>query len=198
MSFKVLFVESDMDIVSGFKEEISDYADQFDIRYAGTREEALSLIDQLDFSKVITGLKIPRISQGYYFLSEIVNKKIEGQHIIIIVDKIDVMVKSSIHAMEIANLFSKTELTGVVQILLASAGLTASGDQKKSETFAGGKINLENIKTSLNIVMGPVGDIIFKDVCNRWTNQNNPQELINLIKTEIKDTNKIGLFLENL
>ncbi|MBW2364202.1 MAG: hypothetical protein JRF25_03795 [Deltaproteobacteria bacterium] len=76
--------------------------------------------------------------------------------------------------MEIENLFSKTELTGVVQTLLASTGLAAPGDQKNPEYFAGAKINLDNIKTSLNIVMGPVDDMIFKDVCHRWGNQNNP------------------------
>jgi len=74
VSFKVLFVEPDADIVSEFKDKISNYTDKFDITYTGSREEALPLLDQSDFGQVNTGLKIPRISHGYYFLSEIVKK----------------------------------------------------------------------------------------------------------------------------
>jgi hypothetical protein len=87
-------------------------------------------------------------------------------------------------------------MDGVVRSLVVSTGLVVSAKEEKVLQSDG--IDLDSIKTSLNMVMGPVGAMIFEDVYNRWRDQDNPRELINLIKTEIKDHKKIDLFMENI
>jgi hypothetical protein len=57
---------------------------------------------------------------------------------------------------------------------------------------------LEKIKTVLNNVMGPVGKMIFTDVVGRWQDHDDLSELLQLIKTEINDQEKIDLFQEHL
>ena len=57
---------------------------------------------------------------------------------------------------------------------------------------------MDMIKTSLNLVMGPVGNMIFIDATTKVANPNDLNSLINTIGNEIGDKKKTALFRTHL
>jgi hypothetical protein len=96
------------------------------------------------------------------------------------------------------HIYSATDLEGVVGALNKAAGITSSMSENVQDDITDANYDLEKIKTVLNYVMGPVGNMIFKDVVRRWQDHNDLNELFSLIKNEIKDQNIIDQFIENL
>lgn len=198
MYVKVLFVKSEMNIINRFKDMIASYKNVFDVSYAGSAKDAISHLEQKPFDNIVTGLEIPKLSEGFLFLSRVREKKIRGSQIIVIANDITQSLKQSMDSMGIVNLFKKADLDNVLRLLLRLNNIDTASGKNNQDGGSITRIDMEKVKKSLNHVMGPVGSIIFDDVNSRWKNQNNPQELIELIKSEIGEHRKFQLFMENI
>ncbi len=191
---KILIVKSDTYSASTVKDLLTAHSNVFDCTLVDNRKEAATAIKQQTFAQVITALKIPRITDGYVFLAQLADKHINSNNIIVVVDENTDSVITSIKASGVEHIFPASNLDGVVKVLVEASGTVSSGHKKIKDTFADVNYDLEKIKTVLNYVMGPVGNMIFADVVGRWHDHNNLVELFDLIKIEINDPEKIALF----
>ena len=198
MSFRVLVVKSEIYLASELEDLLSDYSKAFDFTFVENRKEAVTILKQESFDRVVTALQIPRISDGYLFLSQLVDKHLKSENIIVVVDEKTDNVITSINSRGVVHIYSATSLESVVKVLVKAVGTTSSVNKKMQGSIAAVNYDLEKVKTELNYVMGPVGNMIFTDVVNRWQDHNNLSELLNLIQIEINDKEKIELFRDRL
>ncbi len=197
MSRRILVVKSEVYSYSKLKGLLSPYRHALDFTFAENRKEASEVLKGASFDKVVTALKIPRLSDGYLFLAQLTEKYFKSESIVVVVDEKTDNVITSLNSRGIVHIHSVTDLEGVVGVLNKETGITSSGDENVQDVINANS-DLEKVKTILNYVMGPVGNMIFKDVVRRWQNHNDMNELFTLIKNEIKDQNKIDQFIENL
>ncbi|WP_167496515.1 hypothetical protein [Desulfopila sp. IMCC35006] len=195
---KILIVKSDTYSASALKDLLTAHHNVFDCTLVDNRKEATTALQQQAYTQVVTALKIPRISDGYVLLSQLADKHIQSNNIIVIVDEKTDSVVASINSRGVEHIFPAKNLDGVVKILVATAGAAPSGHKKNQADIADVTYDLEKVKSVLNYVMGPVGNMIFADVIVRWHDHNNLNELLELIKTEINDPEKIALFQSHL
>lgn len=198
MPRRILIIKSETYLSSKLKDLLSDYIDTFDFTFVKNRKEAEAVLKQTPFDQVITALKIPRISDGYVFLAQIVDKHFKSEDIIVVVDEKTDNVITSINSRGIEHIYPATNLESIAKALVKRAGLTLHDSNNDQITPPGVNYDLEKVKTVLNYVMGPVGNLIFSDVVSRWNNHNDLNELLNLIQTEINDQDKIKLFHDSL
>lgn len=197
MSRRILVVKSEAYSFSKLKGLLSPYRHAFDFTFVENRKEASDALKGAPFDKVVTALKIPRLSDGYLFLAQITEKYIKSDGIIVIVDETTDNVITSLNSRGVVHIYSATGLEGVVGALNKANGVSSSMGENAQDDIITANYDLENIKTRLNYVMGPVGNMIFNDVVRRWQDHHDLNELFNLIKNEIKDQNKIDQFIEN-
>ena len=198
MPRRILIVKSETYLSSKLKDLLSDYIDTFDFTFVENRKEAGAVLKQTPFDQVVTALKIPRISDGYVFLAQIVDKHFKSEDIIVVVDEKTDNIIQSINSRGVEHIYPATNLQNIAKALVKRAGLTLHNSNNGQVTPPDVKYDLEKVKTVLNYVMGPVGNLIFSDVVSRWHDHNDLSELFNLIQTEIKDQDKIKLFHDNL
>ncbi len=197
MAYKILVVKAEQDFVSTLNALITGYSKDLDISFVAGRKEAMLELKGGVFDRIVTALKIPRISDGYLFLSHVV-KTFTHQRVIVVVDEINDEVMRSIHVLGVKQLFSASNAKGVLQAILEDSGLIAVERKSGTEDMDVGQVTLDKIKIALNWVMGPVGNMIFSDVVATVGNQNDFSRIINLISGEIGEEKKIALFREHL
>jgi hypothetical protein len=197
MAYKVLVVKAEQDFASALNTLITGYGKNFALSFVAGRKEAMTQLQAGMFDRIVTGLKIPRISDGYLFLSYIA-KTFAHQKITVVVDEKSDEVMRSIKVLGIKQIFSASNVQEVLQSILEDSGLISV--QKKSEVqkIDVGHLNLDNIQNALNWVMGPVGNMIFSDVSATAENQGDFSTLIDLIAEEIGDEKKVALFRDHL
>jgi DNA-binding NtrC family response regulator len=196
MSCRVLVVTSEIDLASRLNKLLSDHKSSFEFTLVENRKEATAVLSQESFELVITSLKIPRITDGYLFLTQLVDTDINSKKVIVVDEKTDSVI-TSIKSRGVAHIYLANDLKIVKKALIEETGKTSSNDEVQ-ETITDATFDLEKIKTVLNNVMGPVGKMIFTDVVGRWQDHDDLSELLQLIKTEINDQEKIDLFQEHL
>jgi hypothetical protein len=86
----------------------------------------------------------------------------------------------------------------VLQSLLEDAGLGQRQSMVAARVGEGGDLSIDNIKTALSLVMGPVGNMIFNDIASRVGDSGDLQQLVSLIANEIGEEKKISLFQQHL
>lgn len=197
MAYKILVVKAEPEFVSTFNMLLAGYGKDLDISHAVGRKEAMVELQTGVFDRIITAVKIPRISDGYIFLSHIV-KTLSSPRIIVVVDEKSDEVERSIHKLGIKQLFPATNVKGVLQAILEDAGLKSVERPHQAQPFDLGLLTIERIKNSLNWVMGPVGKMIFDDVAKEAGNQNDLNTLVNLIVRDIGDEKKAAMFRDHL
>ncbi|MFH0780640.1 MAG: hypothetical protein V2B20_01645 [Pseudomonadota bacterium] len=197
MAYKVLVVKAEQDFASALNTLKTGYGKNFALSFVAGRKEAMTQLQTGMFDRIVTGLKIPRISDGYLFLSYIA-KTFAPQKITVVVDEKSDEVMRSIKVLGIKQIFSASNVQEVLQSILEDSGLISV--QKKSEVqkIDVGHLNLDKIQNALNWVMGPVGNMIFRDVSATAENQGDFSTLIDLIAEEIGDEKKVALFRDHL
>ena len=198
MPCRILVVKSETYSASKLEDLLAAYNNSFDLTFVENRQEAAAVLKQESFDKVVTALQIPRISDGYIFLAQLVANYIKSDSIIVVVDEKTDNVITSINSRGVVHIHPSTNLESVVNVLVKAVGITTSANSNTRSTIADVNYDLEKIKTELNYVMGPVGNMIFTDVVARWQDHNNLRELFNLIQIEINDQEKIDLFQDRL
>ena len=198
MAYRILVVKAEQDFVASLANLLSGYGDGFAVSIAVDRKEALNELQSGVFDRIVTSLKIPRISDGYLFLSHIV-KTLTEQKIIVVVDEKSEEVERSLHNLGIKQLFSVGNVKGVLQAVLEDAGMAR---QATPTAMAGtakvGDLSVERIQTALNKVMGPVGNMIFTDIASQVGDNKDLQRIVTLIAKEIGEEKKIALFHQHL
>lgn len=197
MAYRILVVKAEQEFVATLKSLIIGYKNDFDISFVAGRKEAMTELNAGVFDRIVTPLNIPRISDGYLFLTHIV-KTLTSKKVIVLVDGKSNEVERSINTLGIKHLFSASNVKGVFQALLEDAGLKTVQNAGESEPFDVGRLTVDMIKTSLNLVMGPVGNMIFIEAATKVANPNDIKSLINTIVNEIGDKKKIALFRTHL
>jgi DNA-binding NarL/FixJ family response regulator len=198
MLHRILVVKSESYWSSKFKDLLSNYNDTFDFTFVEDRKEAVAVLNKASFAQVITALKIPKLSDGYLFLAQIADKHFTSENIILVVDEKTDTLTSNLNSRGVVHLFPSKNLDKMLQFLVKANRKTSSVSDMIAGVTADMSHDLERVKTALNYVMGPVGNMIFKDVVRRWQDHNDLNELFNLIQLEIKDQDKIKLFHDNL
>ncbi|MGB3211146.1 MAG: hypothetical protein WBB19_10615 [Desulforhopalus sp.] len=198
MLHRVLLVKSDIYSDSKLMDLLSENISAFDFTIVKDRKEAGAVLKQKSFDQIVTALKIPRISDGYVFLAQIVDKYFKNESIVVVVDEKTENVVSSLNSRGVKHIYSADNLESVVAVLAKAIGITSSVSGTRQVGPAGEKHDLDKVKTVLNYVMGPVGNMIFSDVVHRWQDHNDLNELYILIQNEIQDDDKIKLFRESL
>ncbi|MCP4338121.1 MAG: hypothetical protein GY799_04375 [Desulfobulbaceae bacterium] len=198
MSCRVLIVTSEIHLTSKLEKLLSDHKSSFDFTLVENRKEAAAVLKQESFEQVVTALKIPRITDGYLLLAQLVDKHFDSKKIIVLVDEKTDNVVTSIKSRGVEHIYPANDLKSVVTSLIEAAGKTSSRNGHVQQTITETNYDLEKVKTVLNYVMGPVGNMIYTDVVGRWQDHNNLGELFNLIKTEINDQEKIEQFQAQL
>ncbi len=198
MPGRILVVASETYSSSKLRSLLSGYKSAFVFTFVENRKEASEALKKISFEKVVTALKIPRLSDGYVFIAQMAEKYFKSENIIVVVDEKSDNVITSLHSRGVKQIYSATDLEGLAKAIVNASG-TASSESKSVENItADVKFDLEKIKTVLNYIMGPVGNMIFKDVVRRWQDHADLNELLNLICDEIKDTEKIKQFNDSL
>ncbi len=198
MPSRILVVESETYSSSKLKSLLSEYQKAIEFIFVENRKEASEILKRISFEKVVTALKIPRLSDGYVFIAQMAEKYFQSENIIVVVDEKTDNVLTSLHSRGVAHIYSATELGNVVKAIVNSAGSSSAVNKNVETITVHENFDLDKIKTVLNYVMGPVGNMIFKDVARRWQDHDDLNELLNLIKDEINDPEKIKQFSDNL
>ena len=197
MAYRILVVKAEQEFVLAFNTLLAGYGKNLDISYAVGRKEAMIELKTGVFDRIITAVKIPRISDGYIFLSHIV-KTLSSPKIIVIVDEKSDEVERSIHNLGIKKLFSASNVRGVLQTILEDAGLKTTGQPIQTQPAELGQLTIDKIKNSLSWVMGPVGNMIYNDATAQISNKSDLNILVGLIVREIGDEKKAAMFRDHL
>ena len=197
MAYKILVVKAEQDFVSTLNALITGYSKDLDISFVAGRKEAMLELKNGVFDRIVTALKIPRISDGYLFLSHVV-KTFTHQRVIVVVDEINDEVMRSINVLGVKQLFSASNAKGILQTILEDSGLIVVEKKSSTKDLDVGQVSLDKIKIALNWVMGPVGNMIYSDAVASAGNQNDLSRIIDLIAGEIGEEKKIALFRDHL
>ncbi|MBU1566916.1 MAG: hypothetical protein KJ630_14990 [Proteobacteria bacterium] len=197
MAYKILVVKAEQEFVSTLNTLITSYNNDLSFSFVAGRKEAMLELQKGMYDRIVTALKIPRISDGYLFLSYIV-KTLTCPQIIVVVDEKNDEVMRSINVLGIKKLFSASNVKGVLQAILEDSGLIDVQTKSELKDLDVAHLSVDRIKNSLNWVMGPVGNMIYCDAAASLKNQNDLSTLINLISGEIGEEKKIALFRDHL
>jgi CheY-like chemotaxis protein len=197
MSMTILVVKPEAEFISRLTAMLSPYAATLSLHIVNSRKEALAALEKASFQQVVTSLKIPGVSDGYRFLSQIVNKIIEGKKIIALVDQKTDGVRSGIASFGLEHIYTADDLEGIVQIILQNSGL-ASPVVKHLESPLEISADEGQIRSALSQVMGPVGSLIYQNALKLWKNQEDSKELVRIIATEIGEEEQINQFYKLL
>ncbi|GEM_PF-5698237 len=198
MPRKVLIVTSDTHFITQLNKVLTPFETKIELTFINTRIEALEILKTATFDFIITAIKIPRVTDGYRFLSQIVDKTIKANKILILVDNNPDEVRKSVKTLGITLIFSILNIEEISKAIIRSSGISSSQDNKEALGLEKVTHDHEKIIIALNLVMGPVGRIIYKKAINAIQEQSNTDELIQSIAFEINDEEKIALFYENL
>jgi CheY-like chemotaxis protein len=197
MSMTILVVKPEAEFISRLTAMLSPYAATLSLHIVNSRKEALAALEKGSFQQVVTSLKIPGVSDGYRFLSQIVNKIIEGKKIIALVDQKTDRVRSGIASFGLEHIYTADDLEGIVQVILQNSGL-ASPVVKHLESPLEISAEEGQIRSALSQVMGPVGSLIYQNALKLWKNQEDSKELVRIIATEIGEEEQINQFYKLL
>ena len=185
-------VQSETDYHARFAELHSPYQETLDVTFASNRKEAIDVLGANPFDRVVTALKIPRISDGYLLLSHIL-KGIGRDKVIVLADEKSEEVERSINMLGVGLVHSTSNIKGLLQILLEAAGIVPSEPEhlkaRSPITVASG-LDLDTVNAALGLVMGPVGAMILEEATDQWQDRENIGELLGLIETEIAEMGK--------
>jgi DNA-binding NtrC family response regulator len=113
MSCRVLVVTSEIDLASRLNKLLSDHKSSFEFTLVENRKEATAVLSQESFELVITSLKIPRITDGYLFLTRLVDTEINSKKVIVVVDEKTDSVITSIKSRGVAHIYLVNDLKSV-------------------------------------------------------------------------------------
>ncbi len=198
MPRRILIVKSETYSFSKLKHLLSGYTGAYDFTFVENRQEAQAELKKTSFDKVITALKVPRLSDGYLFIAQITDKYFASDSIIVIVDEKTENLTTSLKSRGVVHIYSAANLVNAVNVLVQGNNQTSPESGSVPNIPADVEYDLEKVKTVLNYVMGPVGNMIFNDVVGRWQDHDDFNELLNLIRIEIKDEDRIELFQDKL
>jgi len=197
MAYKILVVKAEQDLVAALSDRLSDFGDGFTVSSVTDRREAMNELKSGVFDRIVTALKIPRISDGYLLLSHIV-KNFSSHKVIVVVDEKSEEVERGLRNFGIKKLFSAGNVKGVLQALLEEVGMMRQPVPAGNSGGESGNLSVERIRNALNWVMGPVGGMIFADIAARAGGSADLQRLVSLIADEIGEEKKITLFHQHL
>jgi len=199
MSAKILVVTPEMDFCKQLQTAINERRENMELSFVPGRQEALQRLRQHTFDRVITGLKIPRVSDGYLFLTHL-TKTVTEEKIIVISEDPNPELQRSIGGLGIEALLYMNDIPRILSGLLKSATKTA--DDAKTEGLtqatAAGNYDAAKIMATINWVMGPVGKMIYDDAMEELADKNDLDQLLARIAEEIDDPSKIELFYNKL
>lgn len=191
MTSAVLLVASDTEFLSRLTAALKPYSPRLTADLAQDRTEAMALLADIEFDKLVTCLEIPRIMDGYRFLSAICNRKIAADRIVVITKQETVR---DLDFLGIKNVFPEKDSQGILEAILR--GIKTDAPVARQEEPPSSPVDTTKISTSLNQVMGPVGSFIFDQALARWKNRSDAGELLELIATEIGDAETASRFYQ--
>lgn len=197
MAYKILVVKAEKEFATTLNALIAGYGNKFKMSYVAGRKEAMSELQTNAFDWIITALKIPRISDGYLFLSHVVKTLIHKKVIVVVEEKNDEVLRS-INILGVKQLFPATNVGAVLQTILEDSGISDVSKESDIKDIGVSRLSSEKIKTALNKVMGPVGTLIFNDAAEEMDNSDDLNRLVHLIIREIGEEKKISLFRNHL
>jgi CheY-like chemotaxis protein len=197
MSMTILVVTPDAEFISGLTTMLSPHAAILHLHPVNNRKEALAALEKASFQQIVTSLKIPGVSDGYRFLSQIGNKVVEGKNIIVLVDKKTDGVRPGITFFGLEHIYTVDDLAGIVQVILQNSRL-ATPEVKNLGSSPETSADEERIRSALSQVMGPVGSLIYQNALKLWTNNDDTGELARIIAAEIGEEEQINQFYQLL
>lgn len=198
MPAAVLIVSSDPELIARLTTGLKPYASLLSIHTATSRRQALALLEGVEFQYVVSSLEIPRMSDGYLFLSQI-NKKILADKIVVLTKEDKGIAGKDLHFLGIRNIYPESDNQRILENLLQMLRpVPAPG---KKEVSAQPTEDTRIIRSSLSHVMGPVSSLIFDRAVAQLANKTDMKELEKLIAAEIGDKEQIlqfyGLMRQN-
>ncbi len=193
MSMTILVVKPEGEFTSRLTTMLSPHAATLNVRMVNNRKEALVALEKTSFGQIITSLRIPGVNDGYRFLSQIVNKVIESNKIVALVDQNTDGVRAGIVALGLQHIYAAGDLEGIVKVILQNAS-AAPPTVKKADNLSVTGADVDQIRRALSQVMGPVGSLIYQNALKLCTDKNNSAELVRLIAAEIGEDEQIAQF----
>jgi hypothetical protein len=193
MSITVLIINPEPVFFLELTGKLAAYKTKVDFNAVNNRMEALAAMEKSSFQFIITSLKIPRLSDGYRFLSQITGKLMDAEKILALVDKKTSGVTASLTSLGLHHISEVDDVDHVVRIVGPSLGLVVPAIKTPVEQKAT-SVETQQIRKALNQVMGPVGTKIYSKVVPLWGDTNNSAELIKIIAEEIGEEELIDQF----
>jgi CheY-like chemotaxis protein len=163
MSLKILIVKSENDFFSQLNDLFTSRGEKFDVTCVSNRKEAITALQETTFDRIITALKIPRISDGYIFLSHVL-KILGNDKVFVVVDEKSDQIMRSMNHVGAKHLYSASNVKDFLSVL-------APTDRTGSPVVAGKSANdlspdaitedVEKVKDDLGLVTGPSGGMYF-------------------------------------
>ncbi len=193
----LVVIKPEAEFISRLTTMLSPYSATLSLHFVNNRKEALATLEMTSFQQVVTSLKIPGVSDGYRFLSQIVNKKIDGKKIIALVDQKTDGVRSDIASFGLEHIYAADDLAAIVPVILQNLGLTSPVVKHLESPL---EISAEEgqIRSALSQVMGPVGSLIYQSALKLCKNQDDSTELMKIIAAEIGEEEQINQFYQLL
>lgn len=123
MSFHILVVGVARRFCSDLSDLLTPSIDGLLLESVENRRQALVALETRRFSQLITGLKIPGVSDGYRLLSQIAGKTLDGDRIIALVDHHNDQVRADISRFGAAHVYTAEDLEIIQRIILGHVGL---------------------------------------------------------------------------
>jgi len=202
MPATILVVKPDNNLFQQLKQKLRPHQEEFTVHSSDSRIDALEKMEEIDFDLVVSCLEIPRISDGYRFLSTIVGKKIAADKIIVVKKQKGNAADPNITFLGIKNLCTIDDIDGILGIILQDRSVSPSAEKKVEMAIplplGKSATDIESLRHALNNVMGPVGPMIFNNAQHSCKNSSDPEELKEKIIAEIDNEEQIRELLNTL
>lgn len=196
MAITVLVVHPQPTFLPQLRKKLAIYQTEIDFTIVDSRLTALTAMQRSPYQFLITSLKIPRLSDGYRFLSQVAGKEIDTHKILAIVDEKTSGVNASLTSLGIHHLAAVTDIDEMVGTMAPNLGSPLATTPRAADRPSDISPSTEKMQRALNQVMGPAGSIIFRKVLPRWNHTESLEDLAKIIAREIGEGELSDQFLD--
>ena len=192
---RLMIVDPDPAIVGALTDAFAAH-DGMESRHADSAEAAREILRRDPVDLVLTELAIPRAVDGVKFLA-FVKSQVPGARCILMTGSTSPLLQATLKTAAIERYYRKPlDIRSVVDGVLASLGEASGLSDPPSAVGAGSSEALsdalDDLKTQLARVMGPVSQIIFDNAVRQWKSAgggapSDLPELVRIICREIDD-----------
>lgn len=201
MSSNLLVVEQKAHFVSQLKYALAEKSKGFTCMSVIDRKQAMIKLQQFQFDKIITSIKIPRVSDGYLFLGHLL-KSFRKKDIIVLTSSSNEEISRSITTLGVDHIYQLDDIQGIISLLHPGleqkANIAQTASHAQLQTADTENLRAEKIQSALQLAMGPVGNMIYEDATMLQKDPDDMRELLQIITAEIAEQDTIQVFLEKL